>query len=276
VNPYLIDTPAVVSFSGGRTSGFMLRKIMDAFGGTLPDDVRVCFANTGLEHPKTYEFVEAVERNWAVPIHWLEYVGPKEFREVKPETASRRGEPFETLIMARNHLPNPVARICTVELKIRTMRRYVDSLGWTEFTNAIGLRADEQRRVAKMRGDASRETPAMPMADAGHTLTDVLGFWRQQPFDLDLPGNDNAFGNCVGCFLKGKDKLLRLMRKEPQHFDWWAKADTLLAGRTNTPNGATFRSDRPSYLGMLSIAKHQGLLFAEWDEPDTIDCACTD
>ena len=34
-NPYLLDLPAVVSFSGGRTSGFMLRHILDAHGGQV-------------------------------------------------------------------------------------------------------------------------------------------------------------------------------------------------------------------------------------------------
>jgi hypothetical protein len=41
VSPYLLDLPAVVSFSGGRTSGFMLRHILDAHGGQ-PDDLKVC------------------------------------------------------------------------------------------------------------------------------------------------------------------------------------------------------------------------------------------
>lgn len=48
-NPYLIAGPALISFSGGRTSAYMLRMILDAHGGTLPDDVHVCFANTGKE-----------------------------------------------------------------------------------------------------------------------------------------------------------------------------------------------------------------------------------
>ena len=276
MSPYLIDTPAVVSFSGGRTSGFMLRKIIDAFGGTLPDDVRVCFANTGLEHPKTYEFVEAVERNWNVPIHWLEYTGPKEFREVRPDTASRRGEPFSELLLHMKVLPNPISRNCTAELKIRTIRRFVESLGVKEHTVAIGLRADEQKRVSRTRNDRSWEDKVMPMAEAGHTLSDVLEFWRSQPFDLDLPGGDNAYGNCVGCFLKAKPKLLRIARAEPHSFDWWIEAERRASERGGNPQGARFRQDRPRYIDLLWIAKNQGMLFSEHDEHDTIDCACTD
>ncbi len=39
-NPYRIETPFIVSFSGGATSGFMLRKILDAYEGELPGDGR--------------------------------------------------------------------------------------------------------------------------------------------------------------------------------------------------------------------------------------------
>jgi len=52
-NPYKITGPAVVSFSGGATSGFMLKQILDSYSGVLPDNIVVCFANTGLEHEKT-------------------------------------------------------------------------------------------------------------------------------------------------------------------------------------------------------------------------------
>ena len=59
----MIDGPQVVSFSGGRTSGFMLWHIVQAHGGTLPEHVKVVFANTGLEHPATLDFVQAVPTN---------------------------------------------------------------------------------------------------------------------------------------------------------------------------------------------------------------------
>lgn len=71
-NPYLLDRPAVIHVSGGRTSGFMLRKIIDAFGGTLPNDVIPVFCNTGLEHEATYRFLKELGDRWC-PIVWLEY-----------------------------------------------------------------------------------------------------------------------------------------------------------------------------------------------------------
>ena len=42
----LPDGNVLISFSGGRTSGYMLHRILEA-NGDLPDRVKVLFANTG-------------------------------------------------------------------------------------------------------------------------------------------------------------------------------------------------------------------------------------
>jgi 3'-phosphoadenosine 5'-phosphosulfate sulfotransferase (PAPS reductase)/FAD synthetase len=268
-NPYKIDGPAIVSFSGGRTSGFMLASILAAHGGTLPDDVRVVFNNTGLEHQATYEFVREVGERMC-PVTWLEYrrdSGTNTFAVVTPETASKNGEPFAALIESRSYLPNPITRFCTVELKIRTTARYVKSLGWSEYENAVGLRADEPRRVAKMKGDSKNEHVLMPIAAAGHTIDDVRAYWKSAAFDLQLPDNDNAWGNCVGCFLKGRHKLERMMQTDPDAFRWWAEQESKM--------GKTFRIDRPTYSQMLVQVRVQGRVF-EQAEDDTIPCMCTE
>ena len=43
-NPYRVPKPAVISFSGGRTSAYLLKRIVDAYGGRLPDGVFVAFS----------------------------------------------------------------------------------------------------------------------------------------------------------------------------------------------------------------------------------------
>lgn len=59
-NPFHIDGPAVVSFSGGRTSGLMLYRILDAWGGQPQESAaaeRLGPSSTGarfrLDHPNT-------------------------------------------------------------------------------------------------------------------------------------------------------------------------------------------------------------------------------
>ena len=97
-DPYAISGPTCISFSGGRTSAYMLRKILDRYEGILPPETHVLFANTGKEHPGTLDFVDRVQRDWSVPLVWLEYDGTHGYREVTHSTASRKGEPFDLLI----------------------------------------------------------------------------------------------------------------------------------------------------------------------------------
>jgi len=278
-NPYHITGPAMISVSGGRTSGFMLRQIIDAHGGTLPADVVPLFCNTGREHEATLKFLHEIETRWT-PIVWLEYRYRPEaervhgFEVVNYCTASRNGEPFEQLVIAKNCLPNPVMRLCTSELKIRTGNRYARWVGWKEWDRAVGLRADEPRRVAKMRADIAAEDVVLPMARAGHTLADVRTFWRTQPFDLQLPMDDPAFGNCDLCFLKKRAKLEKVMHSDPSRGEWWARQEE--RGLADGSAGGKFRSDRPTYRQMLTQLTLQGRLIDDAIEDDTLPCACTD
>lgn len=282
-NPYLIDRPAMISFSGGRTSAFMLYQIIEAYGGKLPPDVHVVFCNTGLEHEETLKFVERCSVEWDVPVTWLEYrVGKGDeyekrhtFAVVDYATASRKGEPFSAIIESRRFLPNPVARFCTVELKIRTMRRYASQhLGLEHWTSAVGLRFDEPHRVRKAKPDNASEERTHPMFDAGHTLDDVNAFWAKQPFKLGIPQH---LGNCVGCFLKGRSKIEQIARSHPESLAWWAEQEQKVREWDDVrgPSSYSFRSDRPSYSSLLRMVEQQPLLWNE-DDFDTMPCNCTD
>jgi 3'-phosphoadenosine 5'-phosphosulfate sulfotransferase (PAPS reductase)/FAD synthetase len=253
-SPYLITGPALISFSGGRTSAFMLWNILKAHGGTLPDDVVVAFANTGKEREETLRFVHECGSRWGVRIHWLEFVSRGEWREVGFNSASRQGEPFSALIAGKGYLPNAVTRFCTSELKVRVMKGFALSLGWQNWSNVIGLRYDEGMRVLRQlaANDAKKErwTTAMPMSKARHTKRDVMTFWLgkntdptclvhplPQGFDLGLRDYE---GNCDLCMLKSRGALKRLMRDNPGMSDWWqereasitmASAKATVAGR---------------------------------------------
>lgn len=268
-DPFLIRGPAVISFSGGRTSAYMLWRILQAHGGKLPDDVVVCFANTGREMPATLDFVRDCEAHWNVKVNWLEYrraflegevlvlVGPAYAVEVNHNSASRDGEPFAALIKAKRFLPNPVARFCTQELKINTIKRwFVGKFGKGVVPlDVVGLRADEEKRVAKLLDPARQKKAgargrrvAAPLAVAGITKPDVMAFWKQQPFDLGLRGAWE--GNCDGCMLKRKTFIVRLWQDQPQRAQWWADQEAIVADLT-TGNGGHFRKDwKDGYAGI--------------------------
>ncbi|MGE8367041.1 phosphoadenosine phosphosulfate reductase family protein [Cupriavidus sp.] len=274
-DPFKIDGPTCISFSGGRTSGYMLWRVLQANGG-MPTDAVVCFANTGKEDEATLRFVRDCAAAWSVPIRWVEYCdNEKGFAEVDFETASRAGQPFEAIIRKRQYLPNPVTRFCTSELKIRPMHKLVRLAGWADWDQFIGIRADEQRRVAKIRArghstETVHETMCMPLADAGITVRDVGAFWNAQPFDLELltVNGRTLEGNCDLCFLKPPAQRLGLIKAQPARAIWWIRMESL--GIASKPTGARFCKDGPSYADMARFAADQQDMF----DPDEEALAC--
>jgi 3'-phosphoadenosine 5'-phosphosulfate sulfotransferase (PAPS reductase)/FAD synthetase len=257
----------------------MLYKILEAHQMSLPPEAIVCFANTGKECEETLEFVHACETNWNVKINWLEFKThetPKErFKVVNYETASRNGEPFLDSIKQNGkfNLPNPVARFCTINMKIRVIHHYLKSLGWKHNENMdwVGIRADEQRRAAKI--DRSRT----PLVAAGITKEHVGEFWKNHAFDLKLPNNNGVtmHGNCDLCFLKPAHQIQSLIQEKPERALWWMNIEDIASkSAENFGDGARFRKDRPSYAQMHKFALAQTDMFDQDEEG--IACFCGD
>lgn len=285
MSPYKLAGTTVVSFSGGRTSAYMLRQVLD--NNTDLDDLIITFANTGKEHPATLEFVRECAERWAVPIVWLEFRdNDAGFAVVDYATASRQGEPFEALIRKRKYLPNPVTRFCTIDLKIRIIHKYLRSPGLSTEEAPVdmmtGIRADEPRRVAKIRtrkstSESKWAAMAMPLADAGVGVQDVTDFWASQPFDLMLPtiNGRTLEGNCDLCFLKGAKQVYSIIASDRPKAVWWARMESeVVSGGKFTGDGARFRFDRPSYQQMIDYSDTQFDMFADHDE--AIACFCGD
>ena len=282
MNPFLIKEPTCISFSGGRTSAYMLYRILEAHDMSLPEEAIVCFANTGKEEEATLEFVHNCGKNWGVDIHWLEYkydpTPANRWKRVTFETASRDGEPFFELIDQNGspYLPNPVARICTAKLKIRVINTYLKSIGWEHDENSdwVGIRADEMRRAAKM--DRSRT----PLVTAGVTKETVGQFWKSQSFDLGLPNMNGVtmHGNCDLCFLKPTHQVMSLIAEKPERALWWMKMEAHAQSSNKTyGDGAKFRKDRPSYKEMYDFATNQTDMFPNVDKnEEAISCFCGD
>jgi len=272
-DPFLITGPALISFSGGRTSAYMLWRILQAHGGALPDDVHVCFANTGKEREETLRFVHECATRWGIKVRWLERDGKKGVREVGFNSASRDGEPFTALLRDKRYLPNAVTRFCTIELKIRVMKHWAMSLGWTNWTNIIGLRHDEKTRVDKARRpQRERWVNAMPLDDAQITNRMVRAFWREQPFDLQLLPFE---GNCDACLLKARPKLWEVERTKPGTLQWWAEAEAEVASLVGKSSGTRFVTEY-SYAELIRDVRRQPDLFAGGlfdDDPD-MDAEC--
>lgn len=272
-DPYRIEGPALISFSGGRTSAFMLHEILKAHDGQLPPDVHVVFANTGKEREETLRFVHECGARWGVDIAWVEFrkrSGPAEgrYERVGFNSASRNGEPLAALIAAKKFTPNSAMRFCTEDAKVNTIRFYLEAEhGLKGGKKVIGLRHDEGYRLLKgYAKNAEGKDPwprYYPLDKARVTKADVMAFWANQPFDLGLRSYE---GNCDLCFLKGRGTLKAIIRENPGAADWWIEQERVSKGRFVTEY---------SYADLLREVQQQPHLF---DDPIDVehDVECGD
>lgn len=276
----------VISVSGGRSSGYMLKHILDAHDGDLGDTLAI-FTNTGKERPETLDFVARMATEWNVPIMWLEYRyrsdakgghrDPKNtYETVNHNSASRSGEPFDALVRQKHMLPNQSMRTCTSELKVKTVQRYMwrtRGLNRKQFMTVLGYRHDEPRRWQKaLMTECKTE---WPMVHAEVTKRMVEKWWSQHSFDLGIP---SWKGNCDLCFLKGKQTLLRTLREDPEAAAWWIDKENQVAKRATQrgkKDGSMARfSKRHSVADLLAEAMAQPEL--PLPDKDAVDCWCTD
>ena len=143
----------LAAFSGGRSSAYMLRLLLDA--GLLPD--WVCFQNTGMESPQTYEFIRAVAEQWLAPAgvnfamleFCLDETGAQSFRQVGHDELKRNGEVFMSQVETAQAIPNGRARQCTFMMKTEVQNRFARARGIRgAYNSLLGIRHDEPGRVA--------------------------------------------------------------------------------------------------------------------------------
>lgn len=209
-----------ISFSGGRTSAYMTKRLLDELSGQY--DFIVTFANTGMEHPKTLEFIRNCDRRFGFNTVWLESVVHYDKRKscthkiVDFDTASRNGEPYHAYIR-KYGIPNAAFPQCTRELKTNPMHSYLKSLGLDHraIPTAIGIRADETRRVSA-RAEYNLQYPLIDLWPT--TKPEILDWWSDQPFDLEI---EEFEGNCLGCFKKSLRKHFLQIQKDPTPYNFY-------------------------------------------------------
>lgn len=240
----------IINFSGGRTSAYMTKRLIDE-GLT---DYIVTFQNTGKELPQTLDFINECDNQWGLNIVWLEYRQPATFEVVTYETASRNGQPYDELLQQRpSAIPNYQFRFCTLELKINTLKRYLKSIGITDYISFNGIRYDEPIRWGKVIEDVE-----LPLVKWKTTKKDVLDFWSKQPFDLKV---NEPYGNCDCCFLKGKGKLSIIAKEKPELFDWWIEKES---DSRQWKKEITYKELRNKGLNQLGL----------WDNDPSFECFC--
>ena len=250
-----------VSFSGGRSSAMMAKIMLENYDR---NELIFTFANTGKEMPETLDFVHECDVRWGLNTVWVEYCPENKFKVVDYESADRSGMAFELLAEKKKYLPNRVTRFCTTELKIKPMERYLRSIGFDSWDCAVGIRHDEDNRYRRMKGKApERWEYIFPLYDFKITKKQVHEFWKQQPFDLQIP---SEHGNCDFCFMKGLAKKVAQAKQMPQKLDWWIDIER--------KTGKRFTNDY-SYQDIKTLALQPELFNTQKNEPE-ISCFCGD
>tara|TARA_R110000868_G_scaffold344551_1_gene605591 strand:- start:108 stop:854 length:747 start_codon:yes stop_codon:yes gene_type:complete len=243
----------VINFSGGRTSAYMCKRLIDEGGKYL-----ITFQNTGKEMQGTLDFINECDNKWNLNIVWLEYRKPASFEVVTYETASRNGLPYKQLLEQRPaSIPNMQFRYCTQELKIMTLKRYLKSIGVNDYTSFNGIRYDEPRRWQKTK-DSDYDVE-LPLVKWKITKQDVLNFWKEQSFDLKV---NEPYGNCDCCFLKGKGKLSIIAKEKPELFQWWIDIEN--ESKHQFKKEITYQQIKDKSQNQLGL----------WDNDPSFECFC--
>lgn len=219
----------VISFSGGRTSAYMLWWLFNEWPDRDSWEMVVVFANTGKEVEGTLFFVDECSQEWDIPITWVEAKCKDDngipfsekgwqvkHRIVTYETASRKGEPFEEMLSVLG-IPSTEAAFCSNQLKRKAIESYIKYIGWDDYYVAIGIRWEEAED--RMSANWLVNKLFYPFIfEKQVDKRDVMIWWSKQDFDLGIHPDD---GNCDNCWKKDEARLVRNIIRKPESFDWW-------------------------------------------------------
>lgn len=271
--------PLCISFSGGKTSGYMTHRLLHEYAGKRK--IVVTFANTGEEQEATLQFVHQCDQQFGFGTVWLEAKVSEArgegttFTQVTFESASRKGEPYEAVIK-KYGIPNLSFLHCTRELKQRPITKYLRAFHWEKGNGevAIGIRADEASRVPSPTAQAAFDT-VYPLIDWGVDKQEVNEFWEGQSFTLGLEEHQ---GNCKWCFKKSFAKHALLAKESPEVYAFPRRMEReyALAGPGEKNGGRVFfRGNRSTdqllnYVGLLTPSPR----VVDADEPSGCTESC--
>ena len=184
----------VFHFSGGRSSAKM---VIDNYKeGDL-----VIFCDTEREDPKTYKFLNDFEAFENIPIIRLTMQGG-----------------WKGLLKKMKGIPNRAKRRCTIEMKIKTARRYLRTLGWIRYTQFVGFRGDERVRVDGYTHYWKKVKTLFPLYETKQSEPMINEYWNGKPYGLEIP---KILSNCDLCFMKGEDKAIAILTNDISKADKW-------------------------------------------------------
>lgn len=226
----------LVSVSGGKDSTALLLLALER--GANPQAV---FADTGNEHPLTYEYLDYLRQALGMEIRTVKadftrlMAGKRKFIAEKwgaagvPQSRIDRavelmhptGNPFLDLCLWKGRFPSTMARFCTEELKVIPITEQVVLpliKAGEEVWSWQGVRADEslaRRDLAVVESTDPGITVYRPILD--WTVKDVFRYADAhgiKPNPLYLQGMRRV--GCMPCINCSKDEMLAISKRFPE------------------------------------------------------------
>jgi len=163
------NTLRVVSVSGGKDSTALYLWAIEKFG---KDGFRAVFADTGHEHPVTYNYLRNLPTMANGPeVEWVkaDFTARLAKKGVEPS-----GNPFLDMMLWKGRAPSARAQFCTEHVKLRPIQEWLEQVrGDAEVVMYTGIRAGESERRSKMPErefmklyDCDTERPLLRWTDA--------------------------------------------------------------------------------------------------------------
>jgi hypothetical protein len=143
------------------------------------------FANTGLEHEKTLEFVNKCDKHWGLNLVWIESVTHQQkgigqtYKIVNYASASRDGEPFEQHIK-KEGLSGPGIPRCSGRLKSIPLNKYRRSID-PDALACVGIRVDE---IDRINPNSKKEKLIYPLISMVPTTKAEIRYWFKEQYSL--------------------------------------------------------------------------------------------
>ncbi len=229
------NTLNVISVSGGKDSLAMWLLAKEYNLNTV-----VVFADTGNEHPLTYQYIEYLEHklgkinrvqaNFAEQIkHKCEYVQknwPADLAEKALTVLKTTGTPFLDMCLWKGRFPSTKARFCTFELKHKPIEKFVlEQLNtYDEVISWQGVRAEESPACAKLPDfeEDVNNTPGLSIYRPilKYTASDVFALAKKhgiKPNPLYTMGCSRV--GCMPCINCRKSELKEIFSRFPEEIN---------------------------------------------------------
>lgn len=261
---------SVLSVSGGKDSTAMLLLAIEERG--MPPDFRAVFADTGNEHPITYDYVRYLSDETGINIEWVKQDFSAEMQRkarfidstwrsqgIDDDICDRAikllsepsGIPFLDMCLWKGLFPSVKARFCTQSLKIKPMyeqvcRPLLDAGFNIECWQ--GVRADESSSRALL---PERDLVSRGANGAEHwnyrpilewKVEDVFAMHRKhsiEPNPLYKLGMGRV--GCMPCIMTRKDELLQISQRFPDQIERIREWE-IIVSQASKRGGSTFFS----------------------------------